>query len=292
MQPSRPMPRVAVRGGVAEAGVREVAEEVAVAMVYNGAVHAVLMATPADLEDFGVGFSITEGIVSRAGAIRSVSIEAHADGFEVRMRLALGGRAGTERRRATVGGTGCGLCGVESLAEAVRLPPPVAGAFRPEPGEIASAMAALEQGQALGRATRAVHAAGFWTRAGGIAMVREDVGRHNALDKLVGGLARAGRDGRDGMVVLTSRVSVEMVQKTARLGAPVIAAVSAPTTLAVRVAEAAGVMLVGVVRGDGYEVFTRPGGPRHEMPAAAGPALVTPQHRSATASRTPSLRPE
>ena len=275
MRASRPMPRVAVRGGVAETGVREVAEEVAVAMVYNGIVHAVLMATPADLEDFGTGFSITEGLVSRAGAIRSVSVEPHRNGFEVRMRLALGGRAGTERRRATVGGTGCGLCGVESLAEAVRLPPLVAGAWCPEPSEIAAAMAALEQEQALGRATRAVHAAGFWKRAGGMVMVREDVGRHNALDKLAGGLARTGHSGRGGMVVLTSRVSVEMVQKTARLGASVIAAVSAPTTLAVRVAEAAGVMLVGVVRGDGYEVFTRTGRDVPDAPAASNQPSMT-----------------
>ena len=155
------------------------------------------------------------------------------------------------------GPTGCGLCGVESLAEAVRPTARVGDAVRLAPADVGAALAMLDPAQALGGLTRAVHAAAWWTPGEGLLLIREDVGRHNALDKLVGALARAGQASRDGILLLTSRVSVEMVQKAAVLGAEVLVAVSVPTALAVRTAEAAGMTLIGVARPDGFEVFTR-----------------------------------
>jgi FdhD protein len=157
-----------------------------------------------------------------------------------------------------VGPSGCGLCGVESLESAVPTPPRVTSEVTLAPADIDAAVRAATRAQALGSATRACHAAGAWRRGAGLVALREDVGRHNALDKLVGALARAGEAAPD-VVVLTSRVSVEMVQKTAVLGAPVLVAISAPTSLAVATAEAAGITLIAVARDDGFEVFTHPG---------------------------------
>ena len=247
---------MAVRGGVGEDGARVLADEAAVALVYNGTTHAVLMATPADLADLGVGFTVTEGI-ARADELTEVEVLAGADGFEVRMWLherAADALAG--RRRAMVGPTGCGLCGVESLAQAVRPPPRVGTGRVFTAADVHAAMAALDAHQPLGLATRAVHAAALWTPEAGVVLAREDVGRHNALDKLAGAAARAGVAAADALLVLTSRVSVEMVQKAARIGVGTLAAVSAPTALAVRVADAAGLTLIAVARADGFELFT------------------------------------
>jgi FdhD protein len=180
-------------------------------------------------------------------------------GVEVRAWLqADRGAELTARRRRMAGPTGCGLCGVDSLTEAVRPPAQVGDGLQVTPAEIAAAVASLAPAQALGARTRAVHAAGWWTPAAGLVAVREDVGRHNALDKLVGALARAGAGGGHGLLLLTSRISVEMVQKAAVLGAQVLVAISAPTALAVRTAETAGITLIGVARDDGFEVFSRP----------------------------------
>ena len=177
----------------------------------------------------------------------------HTDGIEARLAIADSG-ALAARRRTITGPSGCGLCGVESLAAALAPPRVVTAAGpRPTPAEIVAAMVALGDAQPLGRATRAVHGAALWRR-GAPLIVREDVGRHNALDKLVG--AVAGRDTADAMLLLTSRVSVEMVQKASVLGTPVVVAASAPTALAVRTAAAAGLTLVAVARADGFEVFT------------------------------------
>jgi FdhD protein len=238
---------------------RAIPEETAVAFTYNTASYAVMMATPQDLEDFAIGFSLTEGVIPSIDAIDSVDIVEEEIGLELRIWLQAPDAAEfLGRRRKMAGPTGCGLCGVESLVEAMR-PPPVVGEGRVfTPDQIMTAVDSLLPLQVLNRETRAVHAAGFWEPERGLVAVREDVGRHNALDKLAGALAREGTTARSGLVVLTSRVSVEMVQKSAAIGAPVIVAVSAPTALAVRMAEACGMTLVAIARRDGFEVFTHP----------------------------------
>lgn len=255
---------------------RLIPEETPVALVYDGATHAVMMATPADLEDFAVGFSVTEGIVASRAEIRELEIVAHDNGLEARMWLVpSSGRKHVERRRRITGPTSCGLCGVESLETAVTEPPRVGDTATATPAEIQKALAAMQPAQTLNVATRAVHAAAFWSSAatGAIAFVREDVGRHNALDKLVGAVTTAGLDPAKGFVLLTSRVSVEMVQKAAMLGAEIIVAVSAPTALALRVAERAGITLVAIARLDAFEIFTHP----HRIKLAAQPGDGTRQ---------------
>lgn len=241
--------------GLAE-GKRIVPEETAVSFTYDGGSYAVMMATPQNLDDFAVGFSITEGVVSSPAEIKQLEVVEHSAGIELRMWLAEPrARALSERRRYLAGPTGCGLCGIDSLDEAVRTPKRVRDRQTFAPADIMRALELLPPRQALNRQTRAVHAAAFWHPDSGIVAVREDVGRHNALDKLAGALVRERVNVSDGMVLLTSRVSVEMVQKTAAIGAPTIVAVSAPTALAIRTAEAAGITLVAVARGDGFEVF-------------------------------------
>jgi FdhD protein len=244
------------RNDSATAGKRAVPEETAVAFSYDGGTYAVMMATPQDLEDFAFGFSLTEGIVSSAADLRQYEIVEHEAGIELRMWLAEPrGAALSERRRHLAGPTGCGLCGIESLDEAVRSLPRVPDGASFTSDDIMRALAAVAPRQELNRQTRAVHAAAFWHPDKGIIAVREDVGRHNALDKLAGALIRSGIAVQQGMVLLTSRVSVEMVQKTAVLGAPLIVAVSAPTALAIRTAKSAGITLVAVARNDGFEIF-------------------------------------
>ncbi|MGX1320049.1 FdhD protein [Bradyrhizobium sp. USDA 377] len=251
---------IAWRGGQTRSTSRLVAEETAIALTYNGSTHAVMMGTPADLEDFGVGFSLTEAIVERRSEIRSIDLIPNELGIEVRMWLD-GDRAGTlaARRRAISGPVGCGLCGIESLEQARRTPSRVEGrgvAFHAR--DLLNAMQALSPLQTLNQHTRSVHAAAFWSPRTGIGPVREDVGRHNALDKLAGAIMRDGSPACDGAVLLTSRVSVEMVQKAAMMGVPVVVAVSAPTALAIQTAKEAGITLVAIARDDGYGVFTHP----------------------------------
>jgi FdhD protein len=250
------LPVVWRHGAPMPARAREVAEESPLVLTYNRETYAVMMGTPADLEDFAIGFSLSEHIISAPADIERLEVLEHRDGIELRMDLAQARLAAlTSRRRRILGPTGCGLCGIDSLAEVARAPRavPSGGMFAAQ--EIMLAMRAIEPLQALSQATRAVHAAALWLPSRGIVLLREDVGRHNALDKLVGATARAGLDASRGMVLLTSRVSIEMVQKAAVLGAPVLVAVSAPTAHAVRLAEAAGMTLVAVARQDGFEVF-------------------------------------
>lgn len=249
--------RIIWRGDSASSGSRAIPEETPIALTYNRTTHAVMLASPADLEDFAVGFSLSEGIIQRANDIEALEVVAVPDGIELRMDLAHPRlEALTRRQRRLAGPSGCGLCGMDSLADAIRPAPAVASDAVFSPAEIAAAMASMPAAQVLNQATRAVHAAAFWTRSRGLVALREDVGRHNALDKLAGALARQGVAPGNGVLALSSRVSVEMVQKTATLGCPVIVAVSAPTALAVRVADAAGITLIGIARQDGFEVFT------------------------------------
>jgi FdhD protein len=216
-----------------------------------------MMATPQDLEDFAIGFSLTEGVIAAPDAIESIDVVEEEVGIELRIWLkAPHASEFLGRRRKMAGPTGCGLCGIESLAEAMRTPPKVGKGRVFTPHEIMTAIGSLAPLQVLNRETRAVHAAGFFDPARGLVALREDVGRHNALDKLAGALARDGATAAQGIVLLTSRVSVEMVQKSAAIGAPIVVAVSAPTALALRMAEACGMTLVAIAREDGFEVFT------------------------------------
>jgi FdhD protein len=240
-------------------GERAIPEETAIAFTYNTASYAVMMGTPQDLEDFAVGFSLTEGVIPSVDAIDSIDVVEEEMGIELRIWLKAPEAAEfLGRRRKIAGPTGCGLCGVETLIEAMRPPPSVGEGRVFTPGQIMTAVESLYPLQVLNHETRAVHAAGFWEPERGLVAVREDVGRHNALDKLAGALARDGSTAQSGLVVLTSRVSIEMVQKSAAIGAPVIVAVSAPTALAVRMAEACGMTLAAIARKDGFEVFTHP----------------------------------
>jgi FdhD protein len=255
-----PVSRIARRDGAVASGRRLVPEEVPVAFSFNGTTHAVMMASPADLEDFAVGFALTEGIIASPDDITGMAIEDHDEGVDIQIALKENANAAFEaRRRRMAGPVGCGLCGIESIEEALR---PVAGVHDAgvtlDASDIARAARLLSSHQPLNAETHAVHAAGFFVRGKGIVEAREDVGRHNALDKLAGALAREGVDGRAGAVVITSRVSVEMVQKTAAIGASILLAVSAPTALAIRTAESAGMTLVALVRGDDFEIFTHP----------------------------------
>lgn len=245
------------RGMTRTDGERAVPEETAVALTYDRSSYAVMMATPNDLEDLGIGFSLSEGVIRTTTELQEIELVSGEGGIEVRMSLQPRARAALNRRRRYLAGpTGCGLCGIESLAEAMRQPRIVRSSLHVSAEQIAAAMAAVPQHQTLNHKTRAVHAAGFWRPTSGLVAIREDVGRHNALDKLIGALAKENAQTNDGIFVVTSRVSIEMVQKTAILGAPILVAASAPTALAVRACEQAGITLVGVARDDGFEVFT------------------------------------
>jgi FdhD protein len=257
--PVRTVDRQVWRDARPSCGLRIVPEETALALTYNGGTYAVMMGTPLDLRDFAIGFSLSEGIVQSPDDICSLDIVQLDDGIELRMWLATSkAERLNERRRHIAGPTGCGICGIDSIAEAVRPAAIVPQGRSFSPQQITAAIQGISSLQAINIETRAVHAAAFWTPARGIIALREDVGRHNALDKLAGALARDRISAGEGMVLLTSRVSVEMVQKSAAMGAPLMVAVSAPTALAVRMADAAGITLAAIARADGFEVFTHP----------------------------------
>ncbi|MET3604121.1 FdhD protein [Sphaerotilus sulfidivorans] len=258
---TRPVERL--QAGRREPHVETLAEELPVALVYNGISHAVMLASPADLEDFALGFSLSEGIIDSPDDLldaeilpadlgESVALAGTTErGLSVELKVTLRCFMRLkERRRTLAGRTGCGLCGTESLAEAVRPVGREAACIEIEAAALERAMAALPSHQHLQKATGAAHAAAWCAPDGEVLTVREDVGRHNALDKLIGALARAGTDPATGFVVVTSRASYEMVYKAAHAGFGLLAAVSAPTGLAVRTAEAAGLVLAGFVRGD------------------------------------------
>ena len=259
METHRNSDRLAFRAGRWERGRRAVPTEVPVAIVYNGTTQAVMMATPAALEEFGAGFSLTEGIISDLSEIIETEIVDLPQGIELRLWLAPEAEARFQaRRRAQVGPVGCGLCGIDSLAEALRALPALSAPLHLTPADADAAMKGLMRHQALNDTTRAAHAAGFYLPGRGVVLGREDVGRHNALDKLAGAMAQTGLKAADGALVITSRVSVDMVQKAAMIGAPVLMAASAPTALAIDQAQAAGITLVAVLRGADFEIFTHP----------------------------------
>lgn len=243
------------QGGI-RLGTRDVPEETPIALTYGRATYAVMMATPADIEDFATGFSLTERIIENPDEIAGIEVVTLPQGIEARMTLVDNRDAQlASRRRILTGPAGCGLCGIESLEAAV---PPLArveSTVRVSPETIFSALGSLRQEQTLNARTRAVHAAGFWSKDRFMAL-REDVGRHNALDKLAGALARSRTPAASGMLVMSSRLSIEMVQKAAAIGCPLLVAVSAPTALALRAADQSGITVIAVARDDSLEVFT------------------------------------
>ena len=252
MKTQRNLSRLSFGAG-AGSGSRALPEEVAIALSFNGSTQAVMMATPADLHDFAYGFALTEGI-ARPEEIQSLEVVETPLGLDVQIWLSDDAEARLAKRRRTMAGpVGCGLCGIDSLEEALRkvAKVPQTG-FHMTPSQIMAAVADLPSAQPLHDATRAVHAAGFWS--GHLRMTREDVGRHNALDKLIGALGRNPQP--QGAVVLTSRVSIDMVQKVAAFGAPILSAVSAPTAHAVQLAEDAGITLIALARSDRFEAYT------------------------------------
>jgi len=231
------------------------AEEVPVALAYNRRVHAVVMCTPCDLEELAVGFTVSEGIAA-LGAIEAVEVARHSRGVDVSVTLPVAvADALASRQRTMSARTGCGICGVESIDEAVRPVRQVQPSFTVSPEALFAAGAALEGRQPLNRDTHAIHAAAWATPDGTLVVVREDVGRHNALDKTLGALLRQGIDPATGFLIVTSRASVELVQKAAMCGVPLLAAVSRPTALAVRLAAEGGMSLVGLLRGEAAVVY-------------------------------------
>ena len=261
---------IAWRGDRAEAFSRFLPEETAIAITSAGTTHAVMMGTPADLDDFALGFALSEGALASPGELLGIETLGWEGGIELRLSLADDAAARlAARRRSIAGPVGCGLCGIDSLEQATRRPPAVGRTVSLAAPALARAARTLSTHQVLNSVTRAMHAAAFWTPERGITLVREDVGRHNALDKLVGALAHRRRLPGDGAIVMTSRLSVELVQKAAMAGAEVLVGVSLPTALAVRVAEAADLSLVGLARGEGFEVFTHPDRLQFDDPARA-----------------------
>ena len=252
-----PMQVVAYTSAEPEPGVRALAVEAPINLVYGSVPHAVMMATPADLEDFAYGFSLTEGIIEEADEIRGTQVEVGPDGIRLHVALAPGRlREHLARKRAISGRTGCGVCGIEDLTDLPRAEMRTVPELRIPLSVIARALSGLDAAQRLGAETRAVHAAAWAGLDGALLAVREDVGRHNALDKLIGALMRSGAPVERGFLVITSRCSFEMVEKAARLGAAVIVAISAPTSLALDRARAHGITLCAIARADTVTVFT------------------------------------
>lgn len=254
------LPGIAVRRDGQRSVMRSLPEEEAIALVYDGTTQAVMMATPSDIEDFAVGFSLTEEFISAPGEIESFEIVETGPGIEVRMWLAAERASALRaRQRRMAGPVGCGLCGIDSLSEALRaLPVLDSGVSDLSRSELADATEMLRGHQPLHDLTHAAHAAGLLMPGKGIVLAREDVGRHNALDKLIGAIVRKNIDPRQGAIVLTSRVSVEMVQKCAIARVPVLIAASAPTAHAIRLAEGANLTLAAFARGGGFDLYSHP----------------------------------
>lgn len=236
-----------------------VAEETPVALLYNGVSHAVMLATALNLEDFALGFSLSEGILHHRGELEDLEVTPRVEGIEIKMTIARERFMQLRlRRRNLTGRTGCGLCGTESLAQAIRRPPRVGTGVTVASAGLHQAFTQLHGMQRLQHLTGAVHAAAWADTDGRVQLVREDVGRHNALDKLIGALASRRVDFDSGFVIVTSRASYEMVQKTATAGISLFAAISAPTGLAIRLAEEAALTLIGFARGRDHVIYAHP----------------------------------
>lgn len=247
------------KGRCWHSGPDQLAVEVPVALEFNGISHAVMLATPCDLEDFALGFALSEGIIQSPAECYSADIEGSDKGLTIHCRISSRAFMALKgRRRNLAGRTGCGLCGVESLQDVLReVPAPVQGT-QLAMSAMRTALAALGSRQPLNHATGGMHAAAWSDASGRLLHVREDVGRHNALDKLIGALTSRGADLRDGFLIVTSRASVEMVQKAAMVGISSLVAISAPTALAVEAAESAGMLLVAFARGEEFVAYANP----------------------------------
>jgi FdhD protein len=236
-----------------------IAEEVPISLIYNGVPHVVMLATPTNLEEFALGFSITEGIIKSPQELLSARVYNRSNGIEVQLKIPEHRFQGlADKGRNLTGRTGCGLCGASTLKQAIRQPNPVNGDLSLTAAELHAALTDIKHRQKLNQLTGAVHAAAWAVPGLGIVDIREDVGRHNALDKLIGFLLRTGKDLTAGFVIVTSRASYEMVQKTAWVGITLLAAISAPTGLAIRLANEAGLTLIGFARDDQHVVYTHP----------------------------------
>jgi FdhD protein len=236
-----------------------VAEEVPIVLVYNGISHVVMLATPTNLEDFALGFSLTEGIIRSPKEFLTAKVYQRANGIEVNIKIPPERfQCLSDKGRNLTGRTGCGLCGASTLKQAIRQPAPVHSNISVTATQLTAALADLQHKQSLNQLTGAIHAAAWVEPMRGIINVREDVGRHNALDKLLGLLSRTEKDTHSGFILVTSRASYEMVQKTAFLGIGLLVAISAPTGLAIRLAEEAGVTLVGFARHDKHVIYSHP----------------------------------
>jgi FdhD protein len=250
-------PATAWRNGRLSGTARGLPEETAVALTYDRVSFAVMMATPQDLSDFAIGFSLSEGIIHSITDVIDLDVVEVEAGIECRMSLTPHRRdALAARRRKIAGPVGCGLCGIDSLNEAVRPARRVDSNLRLPATAIAEGFQKLARDQKLNQETRAVHAAAFLS--GGNLLTREDVGRHNALDKVIGAAFQNDKTANTGAILLTSRVSIELIQKTAAFGAAILAAISVPTARAVREAEQAGITLIAIARDDGFEIFSHP----------------------------------
>ena len=260
-----------------------IAEEVPIAMIYNGASFAVMMATPHDLEDFALGFSLSEGLIATPAQLLQVRVCHRLEGIELAMQVADDApvaRRDRDRARLLPGRSGCGICGTRDLEQAVRQSAPVGVGSVITRSALEQALRQLHTRQPINAATGAVHAAAWADRSGQLLLVREDVGRHNALDKLIGAMRRtsledvgadhlgvigSGLDASQGIALVTSRASYEMVTKAASAGISVLAAISAPTALAIELARSAGITLVGFTRPGSHNVYTHP---QRLLPAA------------------------
>lgn len=247
------------RDGQWEQAQDSVAEEVPVELLFNSIPHLVMLATPSDLADLGVGFALSESLVQHPAEIREVVAAVTPQGHQLRLSVTQERLSELlDRRRHLTGRTGCGVCGAETLDDAIRQPPPVAAGGVLKHADLLRCLAGLRDLQPLGGQTGSLHAAAWVDWQGRIELVREDVGRHNALDKVIGARVRAGLGFESGFALISSRASYEMVQKAATMGIRLLVAVSAPTALAVRLAEATGITLVGFAREHQQVAYTHP----------------------------------